>query len=70
METIYEEIDQYSVKKESSEKIETLSKLSDFWVKEDLKQNLGSTEDSEFKIKFNQSITSHMQWHLREDVII
>jgi hypothetical protein len=43
MEKFLEEIDHYSVEKENSEKIETLSKLSDFWVKEDMKQNLGST---------------------------
>lgn len=39
--------DQYSVEKENSEQIESLSKLSDFWVKEDIKQGLGSTDDSE-----------------------
>jgi len=45
MEKILEEIDHYSVEKETIEKIETLNKLSDFWVKEDLKQNLGSTQE-------------------------
>lgn len=61
-----EEFDQISVEKENSEKIETLSKLSDFWVKEDIKQGLGSTQESDFNIKFDERINSHMQWHLRE----
>ena len=39
--------DHYSVEKENSEKLETLSKLSDFWVNEDIKQGLGSTKDSD-----------------------
>jgi hypothetical protein len=60
------EFDQISVEKENSEKIETLSKLSDFWVKEDIKQGLGSTQESDFNIKFDERINSHMQWHLRE----
>jgi hypothetical protein len=53
MEKFSGKIDQISVEKENSEKIETLSKLSDFWVKEDLKQGLGSTQDSEFNIIFD-----------------
>jgi len=60
MDKFEEEFDQYSVEKENSEKIETLSKLSDFWVNEDIKQGLGSTIDSEFDVQFDQKINSHM----------
>ena len=33
-----EDIDQYIIEKENSEKIESRSKLSDFWLNEDIKQ--------------------------------
>ena len=64
-----EDIDQYIIEKENSEKIESRSKLSDFWLNEDIKQGqkmLKSTMSSQFDIKLDNKINSHMQWHLRE----
>ena len=67
MEKFLGEIDQFSVEKENSEKLESLSKLSEFWVNEDMKQGLGSTLDSELEIKMDLAMNSHMLLHLRDD---
>ena len=62
----FDKIDHYHLERMYSEKVEMLSKLTDFWFKEDIKQGLTSTQDSDFDIKYDKEINSHMQWHLRD----
>ena len=52
---------------ENDKDLDILSEITDFWRNEDLKQQLGSTEESDFNILNDKNVQSHMQWHLRDD---
>ena len=52
---------------ENDKDLDILSEITDFWRNEDLKQQLGSTEESDFNILNDRNVQSHMQWHLRGD---
>mgnify|MGYP000862479170 CR=1 FL=1 len=52
---------------ENDKDLDILSEITDFWRNEDLKQQLGSTEESDFNILNDRNVQSHMQWHLRDD---
>jgi hypothetical protein len=64
MESIFEALQKPDGQDEPS--LDSFTQLSEFWRKQDLKEGLESTQDSEYNVLKDNNLDSHMKWHLRE----